>query len=125
MGKTENSGAHGREDQPRNINPRETDSKHPAKTYTTKDKVPLKESGFGRDQGQTPADEHIENNISQIDKETISLQKEIRQKHMGEDYEAGKNSDGTYKEINEIDIRDQHDSTKDWDAENSRTGRNK
>ena len=125
MDTTENSGTHGREDQPRNINPQETNTKHPAKTYTAKDKVPLKESGLGRDQGQTPADEHIENNISQIDQETVALQKEISQKHMGDDYEAAKNSDGTYKEINDIDTRDQNDSTKDWDAENSRTGRNK
>lgn len=122
MDTTDNSEGYGREDQPRNINPEETDTKHPAKTYTAKDKVPLKESGLGRDQGQTPADEHIEERISQIDKDTVQLQK---QKHMGEDYEAEKNEDGTYKEINDNDIRDQHDSSSDWDAENSRTGRHK
>lgn len=33
--------------------------------------------------------------------------------------------DGEREEINDTDIRDQHDSTEDWDAENSRTGRHK
>ena len=129
MDTTHNSNHSGREDQPRDINPDETDTKHPAKTYTAKDKVPIKESELGRDQGQTPADEHIEGTISQIDQGTVELQRQNQQqneqKHMGEDYEAEKNSDGTYKEINDNDVRDQHDSSKDWDAENSRTGRNK
>ncbi len=34
-------------------------------------------------------------------------------------------TDETKVEINDTDIRDQNDSTKDWDAEKSRTGRHK
>ncbi|WP_298154778.1 hypothetical protein [Flavobacterium sp.] len=91
----------GREDRPQNINPDEVNVSHPAKTDKAKEKIPIKESGFGREQGQTPADEHIEPKLSEQEEQP------------------------GYNEINDVDNRDQFDSTSDWDAENSRTGRNK
>jgi hypothetical protein len=92
----------GREDQPRDIDPDEIGKNNPAREFVAQKKVPVKESGFGREQGQTPADEHIEPILSQNDTEQ-----------------------NTYNNINDDDDRDHEDSTKDWDAENNRTGRNK
>jgi|SRR6218665_364222 len=103
-----------REDKPENINPDEVGKNHPSKTIKAQEKIDIKESELGREQGQTPADEHIESNLSQIDNGTIELQKQSVQKT--EDYAD---------EINDTDVRDQNDSTTDWDAENSKTGRHK
>lgn len=104
-----NTTDHQREDQPRNIHPNETGKNEPAKAIKAQEKIDIKESELGREQGQTPADEHIENRLSQIDPETVKLRE---------------NSNST-DEINDTDERDQNDSTTDWDAENSRTGRHK
>ena len=98
-----------REDQPRQINPNEIGKSEPAKKIKAQEKIDIKESELGREQGQTPADEHIESQLPQIDAETVKLR------------ESPESSD----EINDTDDRDLNDSTTDWDAENSRTGRHK
>jgi len=64
---------HGREDRPSHTNADEVHFTHPAKEIKAQDKIDIKESGLGREQGQTPADEHIENSISQIDDETKEI----------------------------------------------------
>lgn len=104
-----NTPDHQREDQPREINPIEIGKSEPAKEIKAREKIAIKESELGREQGQTPADEHIENRLSQIDAETVKLR------------ESSESAD----EINDTDDRDQNDSTTDWDAENSQTGRHK
>ena len=104
-----------RDDQPRDINPEETGYVHPAKKLKSQEKIDIKESEFGREYSNFQQDEHIEDTITQIDKGTIKLQEEKKE-----------NPDGDLKdEINEDDNRDRNDSTEDWDAENSRTGRHK
>lgn len=106
---------HNRDDQPRDINPDETGFVHPAKKIKSQEKIDIKESEFGREYSNFQQDEHIEDAITQIDKGTIKLQEEKKE-----------NPDGVLKdEINEDDNRDHNDSTEDWDAENSRTGRHK
>ncbi|AWI26534.1 hypothetical protein [Flavobacterium pallidum] len=99
MNNQENKGS---EDKPRDINPEEIGKSHPAKHEAAKEKTDIKESGAGRDMSQTPADEHIEPSFSE-----------------------NTAPENTYNEINDDDDRDHGDSTKDWDAENSRTGRHK
>jgi len=124
--------AHIKEDQPRNINPDETGKSEPAKALKSQEKIDIKESELGREQGQTPADEHIEDRISQIDKGTVKMQEnqQSSKEPIGEDDNAnpdaeGEDTAGYTNEINDTDVRDQNDSTSDWDAENSKTGRHK
>lgn len=105
-----------REDQPRDINPKEVNRKDDAKDIKSQEKIDIKESGLGRDQGQTPADEHVEG-ISQIDKGTKKLHD---QKSASEE-----KYDLNSKEIPEEDNRDKGDSTEDWNAQNNRSGRHK
>ena len=105
-----------REDQPRDINPKEVNRKDDAKDIKSQEKIDIKESGLGRDQGQTPADEHVEG-ISQIDKGTKNLHDEKRASE--EKYDLNS------KEIPEEDNRDKGDSTEDWNAQNNRSGRHK
>lgn len=104
-----------REDAPRDINAEEIGYEHPAKKIKAQEKIAIKESGLGRDFSNFPQDEHIEDNLSQVDKGTIKLHEEKKE-----------NPDSELKDdINEDDNRDHNDSTKDWNAENSRTGRHK
>lgn len=63
-----------REDRMDDINPNEIGVNHPAKDRKAQEKVDIKESGIGRETSQTPADEHIEPSISQIDEGTIKMQ---------------------------------------------------
>lgn len=103
-----------REDQPRDINPDKANFKPSANKLHAKDKIDIKESVFGRDFSNFQQDEHIEDSISQVDEGTIKLQEQKK-----ESTEESRN------EINDNDDRDHNDSTQDWDAENSRTGRHK
>lgn len=105
-----------REDKPRDINPKEVNRKDEAKDIKAQEKIDIKESGLGRDQGQTPLDEHVEG-ISQIDKGTKKL-------HI-ENHTAEEKYDLNSKEIPEDDNRDKGDSTEDWNAQNNRSGRHK
>lgn len=104
------------EDQPRDINPKEVNRKHDAKDIKSQDKIDIKESELGRNQGQTPADEHVEG-ISQIDKGTKKLHDENHSNEEKYDFNS--------KEIPEEDNRDKGDSTEDWNAQNNRSGRHK
>lgn len=105
-----------REDQPRDINPKEVNRKEEAKDINSKEKIAIKESGLGREMSQQPADEHVEG-ISQIDKKTKKLHNE---KHAEEE-----KYDLNSKEIPEKDDRDKGNSTEDWNAQNNRSGRHK
>jgi len=105
-----------REDKPRDINPKEVNRTGDAKEIKAQEKIDIKESGLGRDQGQSPADEHVEG-ISQIDKATKNLHNE---NHLREE-----KYDLNSKEIPEEDNRDKGDSTEDWNAQNNRSGRHK
>lgn len=105
-----------REDQPRDINPKEVNRKDDAKTLKSKEKINIKESGLGRETSQQPVDEHVEG-ISQIDKGT----KKLHDQHKAGEEKYDLNS----KEIPEEDNRDKGDSTEDWNAQNNRSGRHK
>lgn len=105
-----------REDKPRDINPKEVNRKEDAKNLKSKEKIDIKESGLGREKGQTPADEHVEG-ISQIDKNT----KKMHQQNHADEEKYNLNSN----EIPEEDNRDKGDSTEDWNAQNNRSGRHK
>lgn len=112
-----------REDRPRDINPDETGKEHPSKIVKSQEKIDINESGLGREQGQVPADENMDLSLSQIDKGTIEM-------HDERSKESDIKKDNTHNqssanEINDTDLRDQNDSTTDWDAENSKTGRHK
>ena len=63
----------GREDHPQPISPDEVSREHPAKQIKAQEKIDIKESGLGREQGQMPADEHIDSSFSQIDGDTAQL----------------------------------------------------
>lgn len=60
----------GREDQPQHNHPDEVNHREPGKEIAAQHKIDIVQSGLGRDQGQMPADEHIEHRFSQIDDET-------------------------------------------------------
>lgn len=120
----------GREDRPTNINPDEVNNPHPAKTTKAQEKVGIKQSGFGREQGQTPAEEHIESRLSQIDEGTKDLHSaNQRDKCDAPQVQADtdENSDAGYmNDANSSVDRDTGGSTKEgWEAESSRTGRHK
>ncbi|GEP51909.1 hypothetical protein FNO01nite_25810 [Flavobacterium noncentrifugens] len=121
-----------KEDQPSDINPKEIGKTEPAKELKSQTTAEIKESGLGRYQGQFPGDEHIETSISQIDKGTVKIQenKESSKEPISEDDNAdedaeGRDTAGYMNDINDTDDRDQNNSTADWDAENSKTGRHK
>jgi len=105
-----------REDKPRDINPKEVNKNDTAKDIKSQEKIDIKESELGREQGQTPADEHVEG-ISQIDKGTKKLHTENHSRE--EKYDLNS------KEIPEEDNRDKGDPTEDWNAQNNRSGRHK
>lgn len=105
-----------REDKPREINPEEVNRNYPGKEIKAKDKINIKESEFGREQGQNPADEHVEK-FTQIDRETKKMQNENQQ--------GNKMYDLNSNEIDQKDNRDQDNGTEDWGAENNRSGRHK
>lgn len=70
---------------------------------------------LGQQWNQNPYEGDMEGSLSQMDKQ-------IPHQHQ---HKADTPSTGFKHEINENDDRDHGDSTKDWDAENSRTGRHK
>jgi len=104
-----------KEDIPRDINAEEIGFEHPAKKIKAQEKIDIRESELGREFSNFQQDEHIEDSLTQVDKGTIKLQQDKK-----ENPDAGLKED-----INEDDNRDHNDSTQDWDAENSRTGRHK
>ena len=107
---------HNREDQPRDINPKEVNRKEFLNELKSKEKIDIRESELGRETSQMPADEHVEG-ISQIDKGTKNLQDEKRARE--EKYDLNS------KEIPDEDNRDKGNSIDDWNAQNNRSGRHK
>ncbi|RZJ65954.1 MAG: hypothetical protein EOO50_11860 [Flavobacterium sp.] len=82
-----------------------------------------------RNYHQKPFDD-VTDNLPQIDETSAKLadktpQKETSAEDEDSDRDKAEDAAGYVSEINDTDVRDQGDSTKDWDAENSRTGRNK
>lgn len=120
-----------REDKARDINPDEVGFEHPAKEIKAQHKIDIKESGLGREQGQTPIEEHIEPRLSQIDEGTKKMQNEKNTQkgnRLESESETGENHDaaGYMNDANSSLDRDTGDSTKEgWNAETSRTGRHK
>jgi len=110
------------EGDPGSIDSRESGRIAPDKNVSEIEKLDIKESGLGREQGQTPADEHIDS-FWQIDGETREMN------HLkAEDDESMKQAldkEFDTSDFNRVDERDQSDSSADWDAEKSRTGRQK
>lgn len=75
---------------------------------------------------QKPFDE-VTDPLPQIDEQSASLAEKTDSPHEGEGesretYEQGDASEST-SEINEEDVRDQGDSTRQWDAEHNRSSR--
>lgn len=57
----------GREDRPAQHKRDEIGAGHPAKMEQASQKIAINQSGLGRSQGQTPAEEHIEPKLSEND----------------------------------------------------------
>jgi hypothetical protein len=104
------------EGNPGNINPDDRSYREPAKTIRQKIGLEIKESGFGRDQGQTPADEHIET-FGQIEGHGTNFDSDDMEQTMVKEFDTD--------DFRRVDERDNGDSSEDWDAEKSRTGRHK
>jgi hypothetical protein len=103
-----NHGMH--EGNPGNIDPEDIGRPHPAKAISGTEKLKIDQSQWGRDQGQTPVDEHIEH-FSQFEHES-SMEQTLAKEFDTDDFKR-------------VDERDNQDSTSAWDAEKSRTGRHK
>ncbi|MFT3796195.1 hypothetical protein [Flavobacterium sp.] len=109
----------GSEDQPLRHNPDEVRRIEPAKEIHAQDKIHIVQSGFGREQGQTPADEHIEERISQIDEQTRNIRVYFSE-HLAEpDSSAGYMNDASSAD------RDTGNGDDHWDANSSRSARHK
>lgn len=111
---------HGREDRPLDTNPDEVHQNQPGKQIKAQEKIDIVQSGFGREQGQTPADEHIESRLSQIDEGT----KKIHESELEDESETGTARDtaGYMNDTTSAD-RDTGNDTGGW--EESRTARHK
>lgn len=110
-----------REGDPGNINPNEVNRGNPAKDIRAKEKLDINESELGRDQSYKAAEEHIDDGITQIDEETKTMRDEEVSDSMKETMRKEFDTD----DFRRVDERDNNDSSEDWDAERSRTGRQK
>lgn len=109
------------EGDPGNIDPNEINRKEPSKSISEIEALKINQSQLGRDQGQTPADEHIEY-FDQIDSETRSARSASEHEQT---MEQTLRKEFDTEDFRRVDERDNNDSTEDWDAERSRTGRQK
>jgi len=101
-------------DGPGDVHPKDIANPNPSMANIESQRPEIKESGLGREASQKPAVEH-HSDFSQIDPEsahTASMD-ETRAKEFDTD------------DFKRVDERDNHDSTRDWDAEKSRTGRHR
>lgn len=89
---------------PGDIEPDETGRTEPAKTIRAESEMTINESQLGRDQGQTPADEHIEH-FSQIDNETANRQTESMEETVRKEFDT--------TDFKRVDERDNMDSTEE------------
>lgn len=110
----------GREDRPQNIHPDEVNRNHPANEIKAQDKIDIKESELGREQSQDPADEHIEERITQIDDDTKQMQE---RKSSDEDTSAESKNNAGYMNDSTSADRDTGNDKDGW--EESRTARHK
>ena len=118
MSKSDKNWQNSLQHEPGNINPEETGFVEPSKRISEIEKLDIKESEHGRDVSQNPADEPIGDSFSQIDEETREIQtKKSMEQTMKKEFDTD--------DFNRVDERDVNDSTTDWDAEKSRTGRHK
>lgn len=107
------------EDRPLDTNPDEVNKSHPASQIKAQEKIAINQSGLGREQGQTPADEHIESHFSQIDDGTTKIQ----EGESGEN-KSGASIDNTgYMNDSTSADRDTGNNSGGW--EESRTARHK
>ncbi len=97
----------GREDRPNDINPDEVRHSEPGKTYQAQHKINIVQSGLGREQGQMPADEHIEHRFSQIGSDEQ------------DSHHPGYMNDATSAD------RDTGNGEDNWDGNSSRSARHK
>lgn len=104
-----------REGNPGSVEPDEIGKTEPAKTISATQHLDINQSQLGRDQGQTPADEHIEE-FSQIDHESAKANESMKQ---------AVRKEFDIDDFNRVDERDTGNSATQWDAEKSRTGRSK
>jgi hypothetical protein len=105
------------EGNPGNIDPDEIGRPTPSKAISEIEKLKIEQSEFGRDQGQKPADEHIDHSFSQIDDDTRQIHSDSMERTLAKEFDTD--------DYNRVDERDNLDSTEEWDAEKSRTGRHK
>jgi hypothetical protein len=105
------------EGHPGNIDPDEIGRPTPAKAIKAVEKLKIEQSQLGRDQGQTPADEHIDERFSQIDDDTRKMHSDSMEQTLAKEFDTD--------DFKRVDERDNLDSTEEWDAEKSRTGRHK
>lgn len=116
---------HGREDRPTDTNPDEVHAEHPAKTQKAQHKIDIKESELGREQGQTPADEHIES-LSQIDNETKEMhnhKEDFTENNNRSEMQSEESQHSGYMNDTTSADRDTGNNTEGW--EDSRTARHK
>ena len=76
-----------------------------------------------RNYHQKPFDD-VTDNLPQIDESSANLA-DKKTETSDESNSDDKKAPDYVSEINDTDVRDQNDSTKDWEAEHSRTGRHK
>ena len=110
------------EGDPGNIDPDEIDRVSPSKSISESETLERNESGFGIKQSLKVSTENLDLGITQIDDETKEMQQQNKQ---SESMDETMRKEFDTDDFNRVDERDREDSTKDWDAEQSRTGRNK
>lgn len=108
------------EDQPLHIHPDEVRRHEPGKEIHAQDKIRIMQSGFGREQGQIPADEHIEERFSQIDQETKNIHVHYSEPKVGEESTTA----GYLNDASSAD-RDSGNGDDRWDENSSRSARHK
>ena len=109
-----------KEGDPGNINPNEVNKSTPGKAISETERLQRKESAIGINQSLKAPAEDLDFQGSQIDEGTKAIQDE---NHDSMRQTVAKQFDTD--DFNRVDERDQNDSTQDWDAEKSRTGREK
>lgn len=113
------------EAQPRNIDSGDIDFKHPGKIDKAAENHTVNRKIAKHDDTYSAFNDHIEGDITQIDKGTIKMQEKASQKHEVGEHDVIDTAPRNPNEINSTDNRDHNDSTTDWDAEQNNTGRHK
>jgi hypothetical protein len=107
---------------PGSIDPNDITRSSPSKSISEVEKLERNESALGINQSLKASAENLDQQVSQIDEGTRQMQRDkLEGKSMEETVEKQFDTDDS----NRIDDRDQNDSTEDWNADQSRTGRQK